>query len=177
MFEEAMARLEDAGLLQYELSNFAIAGRESKHNLKYWTRKPYLGIGVDAHSMLRLRASEAGGDDFLGSLRFGYGDDLEEFLGGPAAWDPEMLTRRAELEEAWFLGLRLSSGVRLQELRGCFGAEAVDCFLPVLGRMAEDRLVQMDEQRVWLTARGKLLSNEVFSSILEVGDEEVCLTK
>ena len=48
----ACERLESAGIAQYEISNFARAGFESQHNLKYWTRQPYLGFGVDAHSML-----------------------------------------------------------------------------------------------------------------------------
>src|SRR5207302_2916624 len=53
MYEIACERLNDAGIAQYEISNFARAGWESKHNLKYWTRQPYLGFGLDAHSMLR----------------------------------------------------------------------------------------------------------------------------
>ena len=52
LYERAVERLNGAGIRQYEISNFARAGLESQHNLKYWTRQPYLGFGVDAHSML-----------------------------------------------------------------------------------------------------------------------------
>ena len=51
-YEAACQRLNAAGVCQYEISNFARAGKESRHNLKYWTRQPYMGFGVDAHSML-----------------------------------------------------------------------------------------------------------------------------
>ncbi len=169
MFEEAAERLEDKGMVQYELSNFAFAGKESKHNLKYWERQPYLGIGVDAHSMLRSGRA-AGGV----AMRFGYGDELAGFLAGGARWVPELLTRRAELEEAWFLGLRLSRGVDLRQLRHEHGADEVNAFLPTIKRLREDGLLIMNDARVILTRRGKLLSNEVFEAILEVGDEEFC---
>ena len=53
MYEIACERLNAAGIQQYEISNFARVGFESKHNLKYWTRQPYLGFGVDASSMLK----------------------------------------------------------------------------------------------------------------------------
>ncbi len=52
LYETACERLDNAGVRQYEISNFARKGHESRHNLKYWTRQPYLGFGVDAHSML-----------------------------------------------------------------------------------------------------------------------------
>ena len=166
MFEEAAARLAGGGLCQYEISNFAICGRESKHNLKYWLRQPYLGVGLDAHSMLRSAAGRA--------MRFGYDDDLAEFLVGAQAWEAEWLTGRAELEEAWFLGLRLNEGVSLGQLREEFGAESVDAFLPALLELGDAGLIGMGAETVWLTKRGKLLSNEVFRAILEVGDEELC---
>ena len=169
MFEEAAERLENRGFVQYELSNFAFAGKESKHNLKYWERQPYLGVGVDAHSMLRSGRA-AGGV----AMRFGYGDELAGFLAGGARWVPELLTRRAELEEAWFLGLRLSRGVDLRLLRKEHGADEVNAFLPTIERLREDGLLIMNEVQVMLTRRGKLLSNEVFEAILEVGDEQFC---
>ena len=55
-YEIACERLNGAGIEQYEISNFARAGHEARHNLKYWTRQPYLGFGVDAHSMLHSAA-------------------------------------------------------------------------------------------------------------------------
>src|SRR6266705_3492005 len=77
MYEAACERLNGAGIQQYEISNFARAGWESKHNLKYWTRQPYLGVGVDAHSMLPAT-------DANSALRFSNPDSLEKYVAGEA---------------------------------------------------------------------------------------------
>ena len=68
--------LEANGIAQYEISNFARAGFESRHNLKYWTRQPYLGFGVDAHSMLFSSATETE------AVRFSTADALEKYVAG-----------------------------------------------------------------------------------------------
>ena len=75
-YEVACQRLDRAGVQQYEISNFARPGQESRHNLKYWTRQPYLGFGVDAHSML-ISASEP-----REAVRFAAPDALEEYVAG-----------------------------------------------------------------------------------------------
>ncbi len=173
MFEEAREQFCEAGLEQYELSNFAIAGQASAHNQKYWQRAPYLGVGVDAHSMLR-RAAPLEGEGR--ATRFGYGDSLEDFLQAGSLWQLDPLTRHAELEEAWFLGLRLSQGVCLEGISHEFGDVAVNRFMPTLRQLEMDSLVTMEERTVRLTDRGKLISNNVFAAILEVGDEEPCLS-
>src|SRR5947209_3254819 len=73
-YEAACERLNAAGIEQYEISNFARDGFESKHNLKYWTRQPYLGFGVDAHSMLLSRNGQAE------SVRLATTDDYDRFF-------------------------------------------------------------------------------------------------
>src|SRR5205807_984004 len=99
-YELACERLNMAGIRQYEISNFARGGHESKHNLKYWTRQPYIGFGVDAHSMLLSR----GGN--LDAVRFATADSLEKFeAGGPLVRTD--VNRESALEEEFFLGLRL----------------------------------------------------------------------
>ena len=171
MFEEAAAMLIGAGLEQYEISNFAVEGAESKHNLKYWHRRPYLGVGVDAHSMLRER--EQGG-----AVRFADTDELGGFLEGSSfPWKVEVLSRREELEEAWFLGLRLGESVSVRPMQQEFGADAFSIYsLRALRELQDAGLVCLTGGSVQLTDRGKLVSNEVFARILEVGDEEACLT-
>ena len=69
MYSEAIAMLVSAGLKQYEISNFASTGSESIHNTKYWRRLPYLGFGLDAHSMLRAKDGAALRFQTLGDLR------------------------------------------------------------------------------------------------------------
>jgi oxygen-independent coproporphyrinogen-3 oxidase len=159
MYEEAVAALEQMGLRQYEISNFAGEGRQSRHNRKYWERKPYLGVGVDAHSMLR--------DERGRVLRFATTDELEPYLTGPGWERPEPLLREQELEEAWFLGLRMNEGVELAALRSEFGEAAVAELEPVMGELAEEGLVVCEAGRVALTMRGKLISNDVFGRFLK----------
>ena len=159
MYSDAIAILAAAGLDQYEISNFAHRGRRSSHNLKYWTRQPYLGLGLDAHSMLRQRTG--------GAFRFGATDDLSAFLDSPRLDEPRRLAREEELEEAWFLGLRLNEGVSLAALRREFSAYAIQGSLTIVAELEQQGLLHFaDGDRVALTPRGRLLSNEVFARFL-----------
>jgi oxygen-independent coproporphyrinogen-3 oxidase len=160
MYTEAIGFLAGCGLAQYEISNFAHPGSESRHNRKYWRREPYLGFGLDAHSMLRGHRGAA--------LRFATSDDLESYLAGPA-WPetPRRLSRAEELEEAWFLGLRLNEGLSLAALREEFSGPALLANLETLAELeSEGLLARLDNDRIALTPRGRLLSNEVFSRFL-----------
>ncbi len=169
MFEVGSERLARLRVNQYEISNYAVAGQESKHNLKYWTRQPYLGAGLDAHSMLRHARDGR-------VARFRYSHDLKIFKDRPADWlDVDHLSAQAALEEAWFLGLRLSAGVSRRRLEEDFGQTAVARYLPTVEQLADAGLIELSEEHVKLTGQGNLLSNEVFGRILEVGDEEFCL--
>jgi oxygen-independent coproporphyrinogen III oxidase len=158
MYIEAVESLAANGLQQYEISNFAEPGAKSRHNLKYWQRQIYLGLGVDAHSMLRDEEGRA--------LRFSTTDELESFLSLAGWTQPQRLTRDEELEEAWFLGLRLNEGVSLARLRAEFGEDAVAQFDSILAELASDGLINSSESRVRLTPRGRLLSNDVFACFL-----------
>lgn len=158
MYVEAAEILASNGLAQYEISNFAASGTESRHNLKYWRREPYLGLGLDAHSMLRDANGKA--------LRFATTNELEPFLISAGWSEPQRLTRQHELEEAWFLGLRLNAGVNIAQLGAEFGEEAVVRFEPVLSDLASNDLIERTESHVKLTMQGRLLSNEVFSRLL-----------
>ncbi len=112
----ACERLQAAGIRQYEISNFARDGFESRHNLKYWTRQPYFGFGVDAHSMLRSATSD------MDAVRFAPSDALEKYVSD-AALQRTLVSRQAAFEESFFLGLRLNRGVDLGELAVKFGDE------------------------------------------------------
>jgi oxygen-independent coproporphyrinogen III oxidase len=159
MYIEAAEFLAARGLAQYEISNFACLGAEPLHNLKYWQRKAYLGLGLDAHSMLRNQTGAA--------VRFATTDELEPFLEN-SEWDnPPTLTRSEELEEAWFLGLRLNRGVDLTALRAEFGEEAGGSFHSVLKYLEKDGLIERTADTVKLTGQGRLLSNNVFEQFLQ----------
>jgi oxygen-independent coproporphyrinogen-3 oxidase len=159
----ACEQLEAAGVAQYEISNFARVGFESRHNLKYWTRRPYLGFGVDAHSM--LFSANTDGE----AVRFSTPDVLEQYVQG-AAPRRTLVSRQAALEENFFLGLRLARGVNLRELSARFGEEAVEGSRSAIAESVSDGLVEEDGDYVRLTPRGRLLSNEVFERFLLTGD-------
>jgi oxygen-independent coproporphyrinogen-3 oxidase len=167
MYVRAIERLEDAGLGQYEISNFSRPGFASRHNLRYWHRRPYLGLGLDASSMMRgLHTAGSEGPAYV--LRSTTTDDLGAYLEGPQPVETTRLLPERQHEEAWFLGLRLNAGVDVDALEGEFDAEMVAPAMEVVGRMKEDGLVDSDGRTVRLTARGRLLSNDVFQEFLGV---------
>ena len=155
----ACEQLNGAGIAQYEISNFARAGSESRHNLKYWTRQPYLGFGVDAHSM--LASVDAEGE----AMRLSTADALEKYVAG-AALQKSVVSRANALEETFFLGLRLNCGVNLREVGSLFGQPSLDHLCPVIDELVLDGLVHRDGDRIRLSSRGRLLSNEVFQRFL-----------
>jgi oxygen-independent coproporphyrinogen-3 oxidase len=159
MYETAIARLDSAGIKQYEISNFARAGFESRHNLRYWQRSPYLGLGLDASSMLRDTQRE-----FV--LRATTTDDLKGYLEGDTTRETTWLDLERQVEEAWFLGLRTNAGVDPAGLEEEFGRELTEAFIGVAERLADDGLLSKEEARFRLTPRGRLISNDVFQEFL-----------
>ncbi len=179
LYLAACERLQLGGVRQYEISNFArpvthgIGLRDSRHNLKYWTRQPYLGFGVDAHSM--LVASDERRADGVEALRFGTPDSLELYsLAGtlPRARARQLkdsltlVNQQAAIEESFFLGLRMNRGISLDELRNRFGTAAIDGYSSTIDELNEAGLLEEAANRLRLTARGRLLSNEVFARFL-----------
>jgi len=161
----ACERLEAAGLKQYEISNFARPGFDSRHNLKYWTRQPYLGFGVDAHSMLHASESEA--------VRFSTADSLDKYMA-EAPLSKTAVTRASALEESFFLGLRLNRGVNLRDLATDFGNTAVANLREIVDELVSTELLLRENDVIRLTSRGRLLSNEVFQRFLAPDD---CVSK
>ena len=170
MYTRAIERLEEAGLRQYEISNFSRPGFESRHNLRYWLRRPYLGVGLDASSMAfhaaASRTSVVNQVETCAVLRSTTTDDLKAYLAGASDVEASWLTPAQQHEEAWFLGLRLNAGVNVGALEQEFGSAMVAPAMRVVARLAEDGLVAFDGETVRLTARGRLLSNEVFQQFL-----------
>jgi oxygen-independent coproporphyrinogen-3 oxidase len=158
MYEEAVATLAGAGLAQYEISNFARLGFESAHNLRYWQRRPYLGVGLDASSMFRSS------DGLV--LRTTTTDELSAYLDETGSLETAWLGTAQQLEEAWFLGLRRNAGVAIEEIRTEFGQSALEASMAVVTQLVDDGLLMADKQRVRLTDRGRMISNDVFGEFL-----------
>ncbi|HUJ95688.1 MAG TPA: radical SAM family heme chaperone HemW [Terriglobales bacterium] len=170
LYLAACEGLQKAAIEQYEISNFARPGQESSHNLKYWTRQPYLGFGVDAHSMLPAADPE------LDAFRFATPETLEEYVAGAAPRKTEV-SRRSALEETFFLGLRLNRGVNLAEVEEKFGEEAVAAVSPVITELLDAGLLGRTDDSIRLTSRGRLLSNEVFERFIfsDLGEQSCAL--
>ncbi|HUH62088.1 MAG TPA: radical SAM family heme chaperone HemW [Terracidiphilus sp.] len=155
-YEQACSGLGGAGIAQYEISNFARPGMESRHNLKYWTRQPYIGFGLDAHSMLE-------GPD--GAVRFSTPDALEDFMAG-APLERTPVSLRDALEETFFLGLRLTQGVDLKAVSARFGVDALHAFADTMRELVSSVMIEREGDTVRLTPAGRLLSNEVFQQFI-----------
>jgi oxygen-independent coproporphyrinogen-3 oxidase len=148
MYEEAVERLAGTGIVRYEISNFARAGHESRHNLKYWRRERYQGYGADAHS-------------YDGIWRWGNAEAVREYVERMArdgsAREP---AERAHSEERYYVGLRLMEGLALDAAERARWAEPIT-------RLGGLGLLEEYDGRLRLTGRGVLLSNEVFQEFLE----------
>jgi oxygen-independent coproporphyrinogen-3 oxidase len=142
------------------MSNFARSGFESRHNLRYWQRRPYLGLGLDASSMLREAQSGY-------VLRSTTTDDMKACIEGLQPPEIAWLSPERRHEEAWFLGLRLNRGVSVPELRAEFGEEPVARALQTAGGLVERGLLTREGDWIRLTSQGRLLSNDVFQEFLE----------
>jgi len=155
----ACERLEAAGVPQYEISNFAKEGRESRHNMKYWKRQPYLGFGVDAHSML------PSGDGKCEAMRFSTPDSLDAYMNRQTG-SFSRVSRAEALEESFFLGLRLNRGVDVERLREEFGDPLLSNCAAALEEGIEEGLLQQTGSTIRLTPQGRLMSNDVFVKFL-----------
>jgi oxygen-independent coproporphyrinogen III oxidase len=173
-YQIACDRLNAVGIAQYEISNFARAGHQSRHNLKYWRRHPYLGFGLDAYSMLTMAG---------GAVRFSNTSDLDLYSADsePAALplysralpvpEIEHVTDSQAFEESLFLGLRLNAGVDLGALRDRFGEAMLNRSLAAIREVSDAGLLSLRDDWIALTDRGRMVSNEVFSRLL-LGDPE-----
>ena len=160
MYRLTVERTSAAGYEQYEISNFCRPGRESRHNVKYWTGAPYFGFGCSAHS-------------FDGrSVRWSNERDARAYVSliegeGGAVVAREELDEREAGAEALFLGLRLlGRGVDLAAHRARFRRDVRADYAADLARFGEAGLIELDGDVLRLTPAGALLSNEVFSAFV-----------
>jgi oxygen-independent coproporphyrinogen III oxidase len=179
-YQQACEMLAAAGIAQYEISNFArvvvpsfgseLRSYESRHNLKYWTRQPYLGFGVDAHSMLERipleRIPLVEGREYS-CVRFATPDSLDAYMNrAPRTVTP--VSAQAAEEEGFFLGLRLNRGIDI-EIEGLWqesDSEMVAAWESAIQQSVREGLLERQGATLCLTARGRLLSNEVFARFL-----------
>ena len=150
--------LKEQGYEQYEISNYAKPGKNPRHNLKYWERGDYLGLGLGAASMVR-------------NIRMSNTKDMKTYLercGQPKTMreDVQFLEEARQMEEFMFLGLRKTRGVSRKEFRRIFGQEMDMVYEKALHKCLENGMLKEHKDRVYLSEEGVLLSNAVLSEFL-----------
>jgi oxygen-independent coproporphyrinogen-3 oxidase len=148
MYEFAVERLGGLGIPRYEISNFARPGFESVHNLKYWQLLPYIGFGADAHS-------------FNGTVRWQNVESAAEYVACGAGSRPAQLGAANLSEEKFFVGLRLSAGIRPS-------TDEWRIFEAPIRRFVTEGLLESRGDMLRLTSRGVMLSNEIFQEFLNL---------
>jgi len=155
MYLRAMARLETAGLVQYEISNVARPGRASRHNLKYWTDGEWLAYGCGAHGTndgARWK-NVAGTEDYIARVTSGVSPIGER----------RALTNEERLEEALFMGLRLREGLDAAAAGRRYGIDVFEKYGDALRPFVEEGWLVREGGRLRLTRDGMLMANEVMA--------------
>jgi oxygen-independent coproporphyrinogen-3 oxidase len=160
LYQETVDRLAEAGLERYEISNFARPGRESRHNGKYWDDAPFLGFGMAAHGY-------RGGCRYWNHDRFiGYCRAVEQEGGGGARTGERRLDPRERAAEALFTGLRRREGIDLRAFRGRYSLDPEAEWGEAIEEARRTGLLTRVGDRLCLSDRGVLLSNEVFQAFV-----------
>jgi len=145
--------LANAGYEQYEISNFAQPGFECEHNIGYWTRENYLGLGLGAASLVE-------------NVRYSNTSDLDAYLEGELRVDEFPVPRKAQMEEFMFLGLRMKCGVTRQQFQEEFGVPIEGIYRDALEHLKAEGLLEMNAGRIALTEKGQDLSNYALAQFL-----------
>ncbi|MBQ7336194.1 MAG: radical SAM family heme chaperone HemW [Clostridia bacterium] len=159
MYFEGIRFLESRGWKQYEISNFAKPGYESRHNLKYWNCDEFLGFGPAAYS------------DFLG-VRFGNSRDVAAYIDGREILaESETPSLRERANECVMLQMRLCRGVDTVEFAARFGMDFEACFGAGLQKYVPHGLVRKTARGYALTPQGMFVSNSILSEILDFSEK------
>ncbi len=158
MYQRTEELLEEAGYHRYEISNYAKPGKECRHNLGYWERKEYLGLGLGSSSLIR-NARFKNCDDL--ELYIEHSDDILQIREIDGA-----LTIQEQMEEFVFLGMRKMEGISLEKFEKTFEKSVIDCYGEGIERMKSEGLVEENEGMLRLTKKGIDISNYVFAEIL-----------
>lgn len=158
MYERTREVLGEAGYERYEISNYAKEGKACRHNLKYWVREEYLGLGLGAAS-------------FLSHTRFSNERDMEVYReqtgkGKCPVAETERLSLADEKAEFMYLGLRCMKGVSKKRFRECFGEDIENCFGKEIIRCQRQGLIEENGSHIYLTKRGIDVSNRVFEEFV-----------
>ncbi|WP_078413828.1 radical SAM family heme chaperone HemW [Priestia abyssalis] len=160
MYDELMMQMEKHGFKQYEISNFAKDGFESRHNLTYWNNEEYYGIGAGAHGYVQgVRRAN------IGPINK-YIDTVSQ--NGFAYMEEHEVTKTEMMEEEMFLGLRKKEGVSKRTFKQKYSVELKNVFGEQVHEQMEKGLLTENEECFYLTRQGRFLGNEVFQAFIGV---------
>lgn len=148
--------LQEAGYEHYEISNYAKAGYECRHNCGYWTRRNYLGFGIGAASL-------------YDNIRFRNSDSLQAYLNEPTGLreDLQELSLYEQMEETMFLGLRMLEGVSAEAFEEQYGVNVDEIYRRQIEESIGEGLLECCDNQIFLTAKGLDLSNYVMAKFLD----------
>ena len=156
MYEMTRTLLEEYGYHRYEISNYALKGYECKHNVGYWKRKDYLGLGLGSASLLsNVRSSNV--------------SELAEYLKLNWRTEKEELSIQDQMEEFMFLGLRMMEGISCLEFEQQFGKSLKEVYGTQIAKLEKQGLLRYHQEtdRYALTLQGIDVSNQVFVEFID----------
>lgn len=173
MYEDTVDYLAEKGYLHYEISNYARPGFACRHNLTYWYRRDYLGLGLGAASLVDERRFSVTSDlsEYLRTDQKPYtavdsdGAQPGSFLCRKISLMP-ILSRKEQMEETMFLGLRCAAGVDKQGFRERFGKEMAEVYGEVIHKYVSYGFMREDNEKVCLTRKGISISNQILADFL-----------
>lgn len=164
LYEATSEVLEDSGYFQYEISNFARKEKDpatniSRHNLKYWTRAPYIGLGPSAHSFIKSQRywNQLSVDRYLAAIE----------SGRPPIAEREVLTAEQEMIEAIYLGLRMTQGIDLTWFRQKFGIDFSERFKDLIADLEKKEYIEVSAKHAALTRQGKVFLDSIAAMFVE----------
>ncbi|OLS41632.1 radical SAM family heme chaperone HemW [Bacillus sp. MRMR6] len=158
MYEMLMEEMDKHDFHQYEISNFSKPGYESKHNLTYWKNEYYYGFGAGAHSYVNgWRRSNAGPlKKYIEQIEYGKLPIFQE----------NEVSITEQMEEEMFLGLRKTDGVLISHFLKKFGKDPLELFKNELEELVRKKWIEIEDGKIFLTKKGRLLGNEVFQTFI-----------
>ena len=158
MYDLTRELLDIEGYKRYEISNYAREGYECRHNIGYWNRTDYLGLGLGASSL-------------IGDFRFSNTVNLERYLAGNMDSDTwyetyEKLSVQSKMEEFMFLGLRMTQGISEEIFKTQFGVSVMSVYENVIKKHVMNNLIKCVNGRIYLTKMGLDVANTVMSDFL-----------
>lgn len=159
MYHDSISLFKEYGYNQYEVSNFSKEARESRHNIKYWTLRPYLGFGLGSHSNIaRERFSNAR-----------WFDSYYELIdrGKKPVVNREIIGDQERMFEFLMMGLRLKKGVNLEEFSKRYGMELLDFYGQAIDKNIAGKLLKLEDGYLSFTDLGMDLSNQVYLDFMD----------